>query len=291
MIKEQYKIIKSYRNNEQLRNSFNRLAEETFGLNFEDWYQNGYWGENYNPYSIVYNGEIVANVSVNKTNFLWNGEKVHFIQLGTVMTKKGHRNQGLIRKLMKEIELDYNDTEAMYLFGSDDVLEFYPKFGFKSAKEYQYTKQVFTTKTSSMVQVPMDGKEMWEILKQAIQENKFAQSFDMVDNPELFLFYVTKFMQENVYYEKETDTFVIAEIEENELFIHAVFSKQDITLNQVIEAFGSEIKCVTLGFVPKEKQEYRMKERKEEDCTFFVKGEIFEKFQIERLMIPTLAHA
>lgn len=29
-------IIKNYRDNESLRQSFNRLAETTFGLNFED---------------------------------------------------------------------------------------------------------------------------------------------------------------------------------------------------------------------------------------------------------------
>ena len=46
-----HEVIKNYRNNDALRRSFNRLAGDTFGLDFEDWYQNGYWGENYNPYS------------------------------------------------------------------------------------------------------------------------------------------------------------------------------------------------------------------------------------------------
>lgn len=46
-------IIKNYRDNAVLRYSFNTLAEETFGLDFEAWYQNGFWGDDYNPYSIV----------------------------------------------------------------------------------------------------------------------------------------------------------------------------------------------------------------------------------------------
>lgn len=290
-MQEQYKIIKNYRDNEQLRNRFNKLAEETFGLNFEDWYQNKYWGDNYNPYSIVHNGEIIANVSVNKTNFLWNGKEVHFIQLGTVMTKEGYRNQGFIRMIMQEIEKDCKDSDAMYLFANDSVLQFYPKFGFRPAKEYQYAKQISTTKQGTMVQVPMCGKKQWEMLKLAMEENTFFQSFDMIDNPELFLFYVTKFMQENVYYHEETNTYVIAEVEGEELFIHAVFSHAEITLNQVIESFGSDIKKVALGFAPKDKEEYVMEERKEEDCTFFVKGELFERFEEEKLMVPTLAHA
>lgn len=61
-------IIKNYRDNAKLRRSFNALAGKTFGLNFEDWYQNGFWGDDYNPYSVVLNVEVVANVSVNRTN-------------------------------------------------------------------------------------------------------------------------------------------------------------------------------------------------------------------------------
>ena len=64
-----YKIIKNYRDNEQLRHSFNELAMKTFDIDFEDWYQNGYWTDRYNPHSIVIDGKVVANVSVNTTVF------------------------------------------------------------------------------------------------------------------------------------------------------------------------------------------------------------------------------
>lgn len=67
-------VIKNYRNNNELRHSFNELAGKTFGLNFEDWYQNGFWGDNYNPYSVVKDGKVVANVSVNKTDMLIDGQ-------------------------------------------------------------------------------------------------------------------------------------------------------------------------------------------------------------------------
>ena len=38
------------RDNEQIRRSFNELAQKTFGLSFEQWYQNGYWGDSYIPH-------------------------------------------------------------------------------------------------------------------------------------------------------------------------------------------------------------------------------------------------
>ena len=74
-----YNLIKNYKDNEALRHSFNKLANKTYGLDFEDWYQNGYWGEKYNPYSIVKDGEVIANVSVNITDMMWNGMRKHFI--------------------------------------------------------------------------------------------------------------------------------------------------------------------------------------------------------------------
>ena len=40
-----YQVEKDYRNNDSLRKSFNELVEKTFGFNFENWYQNGFWGD------------------------------------------------------------------------------------------------------------------------------------------------------------------------------------------------------------------------------------------------------
>ena len=304
-------VIKKYHHNDALRHSFNQLAQKTFGLDFEDWYQNGYWGENYTPYSIAKDQEIIANVSVNTTNMMWNGKKRKMIQLGTVMTAEAYRNQGLIRKIMEEIEADYEGkVDGMYLFANDSVLDFYPKFGFQKAVEYQYSKEIQKIQnfpqfkenaeinpSGSMTLIPMQDKEAWDRLEQIIQANHHHEKFDMVDNSGLFLFYVTKFMQESVYYSKELDAYAIAELEDGELLIHSVFSgkKADLDekfkLDDVILAFGSSVKKVVLGFVPQNPEGYHCEKLYEEDTTLFVKGDVFEEFEAEKLMFPTLAHA
>ena len=48
---------------------------------------------------------------------------------------------------------------------------------------------------------------------------------------------------------------------------------------------------VSLGFTPKDKEGYSVSERKEEDTTLFLKGNVFDRFEQDRLMIPLLAHA
>ena len=74
----EFEIVKNYRENETLRHSFEKLAQETFGIDFESWYQNGFWTNRYNPYSVLLDGEIVANVSVNQMKMRLAEKEYHF---------------------------------------------------------------------------------------------------------------------------------------------------------------------------------------------------------------------
>lgn len=281
-------IIKHYRYDEALRRSFNALAEATFGLNFENWYQMGYWGDNYDPYSIVLDGKIVANVSLNRTDMVIGGERKRLYQLGTVMTDSQYRNRGLIRAIMAEIEKDTADADGIYLFGNDNVVEFYPKFGFVPGKEYLHTKAVDQTGENRMAMVKMDSPENREMLSRAMAESTFETGCTMVDNPGLIFFYVAQFMQECVYYCADLNAWAVAEVEEGELLLHNVFANKDTTLDEVIAAFGEEVKRVVLGFPPADTEGFDTEEYQEEDCNFFVKGEVFGS---KKLRIPSLSHA
>lgn len=287
-----YTLVKNYKDNFELRSSFNRLAVKTFGLNFEDWYQNGYWKDKYIPYSIVNGREVIANVSVNLMDMCWENNIRHFIQLGTVMTDERYRNQGLIQKIMNEIEREfYAKADGIYLFANDSVLDFYPKFGFHKATEFQYSRQVEITGNENITKISMHTQKEWDILENAIRESRYQNELAMIANVELYMFYVTKFMQENIYYDKLTDTYVIAELEDDTLFLHAIFSRKDISLEQVINLFGSKVKKVILGFTPNEKENYRCLKVEEQDTTLFVKGDVFCDFEERKVMFPTLSHA
>ena len=284
-------ILKDYRNNAELRYSFNELAKKTFGLNFEDWYQNGYWTKKYNPHSIFLDGRIVANVSVNRTDFVWNGKVKHLIQLGTVMTDEAYRNRGLIRLIMEDIEKEYADkADGMYLFASDSVLSFYPKFGFVAAGQKEYVKEI-TGGRELFKKVPMKEKKDLDLLQKAIEESVPQGPFEMVGNSELNMFYVSKFMKNCVYYEEATDTYVIAEIDDGELLIDMVVSKQPQDMNRIAEGFGNGIKRVRLGFTPEKADGFTVREWHEDDCTLHLKGKGTEPFREEALMFPILAHA
>lgn len=44
-------FIKDYKQDDARRASFNRLADSIFGIQFEEWYQQGFWNDNYICYS------------------------------------------------------------------------------------------------------------------------------------------------------------------------------------------------------------------------------------------------
>lgn len=284
-------IVKHYRDNEVLRSSFNALAEATFGLNFENWYQMGYWGDAYAPYSILEDGKIVANVSLNRTDMVMGGERKRLYQLGTVMTHPEYRNRGYIRAIMEEIEKDLADADGVYLFANDSVLEFYPKFGFAQDREFLYTKTVSQTGENRMIRLKMDTPENRDRLAAAMEKSTFQTACTMVDNPGLIFFYAAQFMQENVYFCRELDVWAIAEQEEGVLTLHAVFGPEEISPDAVIAAFGSGITEAVLGFAPADPTGWTCRDYHEEDCTFFTKGEAFRDFPDRKLRVPTLAHA
>lgn len=284
-------ILHNYRHDKTLRDSFNALAEATFGLNFETWYQNGFWGDNYDPWSVVIDGRVVANVSLNRTDLVIGGQRRRIYQLGTVMTAPEYRGQGLSRAIMEALEPVLSQADGVYLFGNDSVLDFYPKFGFTRTREFLYHRSVSQTGDNRMVNVPMDGPEGWDRLKQAMEQDRFPGGCRMTDNPGLIFFYVSQFMQGCVFRCEDLDVWAIAELEDGELTLHNVFSPAPVSLDSVIAAFGSTVTRVTLGFTPADPTGFDCLEFHEEDCTFFTRGLGFGDFEGRKLRIPTLSHA
>ena len=214
------------------------------------------------------------------------------IQLGTVMTKESYRNRGLIRRLMEEIEKDFEtEVDGIYLFANDSVLDFYPKFGFRKAVEWQYSKKISAWGEELVQRVPMENSEDWKVLIKAIEESVPQGKFELTDNSDLIMFYVSKFMQDNVYYLSEKRAYVIAEPQGDELILYNIFAPERVDSEIGAKAFGNKIQKLSLCFAPWENSGYEKELLRKEDNTFFVKGELFAEFEREQLRFPDLAHA
>ena len=139
--------------------------------------------------------------------------------------------------------------------------------------------------------VPMNEKSQWDKLEQIIQTGYKQSAFEMADNSQLNMFYVSKYMRENVYYCEDCDAYVVAEIENDELVINMVISKQEQDLNHIAECFGKDIHSVVLGFTPKDTTVFTVREMDQDDRTLHIKGNGWSSFEEEKVMFPLLAHA
>ncbi len=284
-----YKVISNYRKDDELRRSFNALAERTFGLSFENWYQNGFWNDKYIPYSILLDGNIIANVSVNIINCEVKGKKRRYIQLGTVMTDEKYRNQGYSRILMEKVISDYADYDGIFLFANDEVLDFYPKFGFIKADEYRYRTTLTTDKPASVTQIAMSNSDDFSSFLR-IKHSLVSRSPIKPDTDDLLMFYLTQFMQECVY-KAGDDCYVIAEADEDTLTVFDILSKEPVDPMMVCSCFGSAVKNVSFAFIPENTTALEKYLFKEEDTTFFVLGDTLISDLPDILSFPALIHA
>lgn len=287
-----YKFINNIRENDIIRTSFNLLVKNTFELSFEDWHQNGYWGVDYIPYCLLKDDKVVANVSVNIIKTRWNEEKRIYIQLGTVMTDKEFRNKGLSSFLIKKVLEEWRDKcHAIYLFANDGVLDYYPKFGFEKAEEYQYSKNI--NKKSGLVRkLNMDIEVDKQLLLNLYKNSNPFSALPMEENEGLLMFYCSQFMKENIYYIKEHEAIVVAEYEDENLICYDIFCKGNCSLDEILSIMTEEnTKTVILGFTPKEVKDFKINKLHKEDTTLFILKGKENLFSSNKLMFSVLSHA
>ncbi len=51
---QKFDYVFDYKSENVLRLSFNNMTQQVFGIDFENWYQKGFWSENYICHSIVH---------------------------------------------------------------------------------------------------------------------------------------------------------------------------------------------------------------------------------------------
>lgn len=291
---KEYYFTKGYKDNDNFRKSFNKLAIKTFDINFEIWHKSGYWQDKYIPYSIVHEDNVVANVSVNIIDFEVLGEMKVFIQLGTIMTDSKYRNLGLSRFLIEKIIDEWKDRcDLIYLFANDTVLNFYPKFGFNKAEEYQYSKSIFYNKSDiSFEKLNMDDKNQRDFVYDKIESSMSYSKLSLKNDMDLIMFYCIGYMKENIYYIKDYDVIVFAEFNKDILMIIDIYGTNYIDIDNIINALANvNAKRVVLGFTPKDEDSYDVNLYYEEGTTLFVLGEKINLFKENKLIFSPISHA
>lgn len=277
------------------KESFNRLARETFGISFD------HIGGQYLPYVLMDGNRVAANVSVNHIHLNYQGESRFYIQLGTVMTDAAYRKKGLSRWLMEQVLSEWEERcDGLYLFANDSVLDFYPKFGFVKREEYHWETTVEGEPVdeeadkeinAAVRRLNMESETDREILLRCYQHGNPYSRLAAVENTGVLMFYCAGFMNEHVYYLEKLDLAVVAEYDAEYMECCDIYGKSEAPLCEVLEILAQEEnQKVVLGFTPLDTSGFQMRPHKEEDTTLFVlsgKEDLFENYP---LMFPVLSH-
>ncbi|MGG4402259.1 GNAT family N-acetyltransferase [Paenibacillus amylolyticus] len=249
-------FMKNYKNNEVLRKSFFELAVNTFEINFEDWYQQGYWGERYIPYSYVDGDQVIANVSVNILELIIQGEKKKAIQIGTVMTHPDYRGKGLSTRLMNKVLEEYeNKYDYMYLFANESVLDFYPKFGFKPVEEHLFSINYTAKKSPEPANIRKlnvtNAEDLRLIQKLASERLPVSQHFATHHAQGIFMFYCLNVFSDDIYYLENENVIVIYQKENNHIELFDVVSLNEMNMNDILDEIADDdTEKITFHFTP-----------------------------------------
>lgn len=251
----QFRMIKDYKDNEHIRASFNRLAKETFGIDFESWYARGFWNDRYICYSMLDGDRVIANISMSKLSICIEGKTYEAIQIGTVMTHPDYRKQGLARQLMEAIYRDYDERcDFYYLFGNDFAYDFYRKLGFSPSQEHTFTMAYHNHEKPSggMRQLHINQPEDLALIMRLTKNKAYIdKSFGIKDEQALLLFYMLYVYTDDIFYLEDKDTIVMYKIEDGVLVLIDVISENQVPVDSLLPYIATEdVKQVEFMFTP-----------------------------------------
>lgn len=236
-------FVKDYKENEGLRRSFSALAESTFGISFEAWYQKGCWNENYIPFSFHEGGKVVANVSVNLMSLVISGVKKPAIQIGTVMTHPDYRRKGLAFELFQKIFETYDDAFALYYLAADrEAVPLYEKCGFSEVTETHYTINRLEFMATANPTLSLEPKNIQKTSLSLSSFINWKQSalpkgtpFEILDDLHITTFYYFHGFDDNFYLLGD-QCLVVAEIEDEgkTLILYDYYTKAYHSIQDII---------------------------------------------------------
>ncbi|MGX9136384.1 GNAT family N-acetyltransferase [Rummeliibacillus sp. JY-2-4R] len=242
-----YSLVSDYKHNKVYRESFNKLAKLVFGIDFNKWYEKGYWNDDYICYSFVNKEQIIANAAINKMTIVLKDQEYKAIQVGTVMTHPNYRNLGLSRKLLNYIIEKYEEEyDFIYLFANDSVLDFYPKFGFNKVLESSFTLKTSSLKkhqaNSDVIRrLDINAQEDFQKIKEFAKKRvPVSSTLSVKNNEHLLMFYIIQVFHDAIYYSEEDDIILLLKQDTNHLHIFDIISAKKVNLDKILNKIVSE---------------------------------------------------
>jgi GNAT superfamily N-acetyltransferase len=217
----------------ELHEAFMRYVPRVFpSICFRHWYELGGWDPGYRAFAIFDGDEIVANASLQRMDVLVAGARTNAWQFGAVGVLPDWRGRGLQRQLMTHVLEQIDRRDLVFLFANEDVLDFYPQFGFRRVTEWLFGDDARIEPAPSALRrlsvASADDRALLAHL--ASQTQPVTERFGAADYGSVLLWYWTNFHEHDFYYHAGDEAIVIAEEDEEVLRILDVVAQRPIEL-------------------------------------------------------------
>lgn len=280
-----YTVRTGIRDDPPVRASFNALAGETFGIDFEPWRRAGFWDETYCPHVLLEGDEVVACVSANPMRMRVHDRTERWVQIGTVMTKPSHRNRGLGRYLMERVlRLWDGQCERIMLFANDSVLDYYPKFGFVPGEETGFF--LSTVGSEPLPDAPrrldLSSPDDFTLLAEYAAKGNSYAALDCLSGAGIRMFGCMESYRDGIWIVGER--LAVAAEEGETVTLADMMGEAGPPLRDIAAAIAGG-RRVRLGFTPADETGCTRVPHHEEDCTLFLRGRTDSPW-----LFPLLAH-
>lgn len=284
--------VEHYRDDPHLRAELNALTRQTYGFDFEDWYQAGFWQEDNQPCSLVRSGKMLANASANLLDFTLDGQPLRCVQIGTVMTAPAAQGRGYSRYLMEVlVERWAGKCDLLYLFANSTVLDLYPRFGFRRVIEHEYFQARSTPpEVSTFHPVDLGDSTQREHFMAAVMKSCPQARLSLVPNVPLTMFYCDGPYREALFHSSRHEAYVVVEHDGERMVLVDVFCERELVLADVVaELVRATTREVLLGFAPLSSEGFAARVVDNDDA-LFVWGASKTYVDGQVLMFPLLSH-
>lgn len=288
-----FRCVKNALKSNKDRTEYFELANKVFRLDFSPWYESGFCGDNFIPYTLYTSEMAVASVGVAVSDFKWQNGIKHCAQISTVMTAPEYRGMNLNRWLMELVLEEWKaKSDLIYLYANDSVLDYYPRFGFDKVEEYTYTLPI-SQQPGKYRKLNLSNPNDILLLKEKYSSfNNPFSALTMENNLSQVMFHCITFLQDNLYYVEEFSAIVIADYQDDMIFIYDIYTNAKCSISDIVSVLATENKTsITLGFTPNMVEPYTCEKSKENDTTVFTLKTGGNIFLTHKVTFPFMSRA
>jgi GNAT superfamily N-acetyltransferase len=240
-------FVRDYKANTDYRDGFFALAKAVFGINFAPWHDRGFWSDDYVCYTYFDGARAVANVSVNRMSLVIGGKPRPAYQIGTVMTHPDHAGRGLAKDLMTKTLADCDkERDLVYLLANQDVMGFYPKFGFTPVPQYVCScplERPVTSMGDGRFLDVLDKADTALILGLIAQRRPVSNVFGVLGAEHILMFYAHHGFGKCFYFSEKDRTIVVFRQLEGVIHLYDVIAPDMPALSSILKMLP--LRCAT----------------------------------------------